>query len=117
MIGSKSAQRHRARRRDRGIEIGRHTASQHVVVTAKATRLTDKSFDVIDENSRPGQQVAARSCEFGALSAPADEFDAEFLLQSAQALRYRGLRHLQARGGLPEMAFLGDRDEKPEMPD
>lgn len=117
MVGAQAAKGDSARGRDRRVEVARQPASQDIVVPPKSTGLADKPFGVINQDTRPRQQIPARTGQFGALSAPTDEFHPEFLLQATQALRHGRLGHLQASGSVPEMTLLGDGDKEPQMPD
>ena len=68
-----------------------------------------------DDLPGPDQVRLAGGCELDASRRTPEQLQAELALQPADLLRQRRLGHVQPGGGAPEVPFLGDGDEVPQV--
>ena len=76
-----------------------------------------KRRDVVDDLPSAVQQELTRRCEVNPAGGPVEQLDAKLILQLADLLRERWLRHMQALGGPAEVPLLGNRDEIVQLAD
>ena len=95
-----------------GREVGHERRAQ--LAEGAVADLSHQHLELVRPRQQPlglFQQHAARRRQRHPARRPGQERDAELALERADPLAERRLRHVQARGGTPEMQFLRDGDE------
>src|SRR6185436_7378069 len=82
-----------------------------------AQRVLGGAVDRGEDLARANEQDLARRRELDAAGRAVQQRHAELGLEPPDLLRERRLGHVQALGGAPEVAFLGDGDERAEETD
>lgn len=74
-----------------------------------------RRLDRIEDGARPRQQAVPTGKQPHPTRGPLEQRCAEFFLESANASGQRGLRHVQAPSGSPDVGLLGHRDKRLEL--